>query len=121
MKYIILVALMTLTSVTLAQSVSNSENGVKFFSQVLMSENISSVDLNQIQEDLNQNPNVYMARVDQLNNSIFVVTHPLNSYERDSFESWIGASASLVECYRQGVKGVDDFVPFDDNFCTHSE
>ena len=62
-----------------------------------------------------------MARVDQMNNTIFIVTQPLNDYERSSFESWIGGNANHIECYLQGVQGVDDFVPFDDNFCTHSE
>ncbi|PHR49093.1 MAG: hypothetical protein COA32_03325 [Fluviicola sp.] len=121
MKYIVLLALLSLTSVGIAQSVNNNVDGVQFFSQVIMADDISSSELGDIQQDLNQNPNVQMARVDQMNKTIFVVTQPLDSFERESFESWIGANASLVNCYRQGVQGVDDFIPFDDNFCTNSE
>lgn len=121
MKYIVLLALLSLTSVGIAQSVNNNVDGVQFFSQVIMTDDISSSDLGNIQQDLNQNPNVQMARVDQLNKTIFIVTQPLDNFERESFESWIGANATLVECYRQGVHGVDDFIPFDANFCTNSE
>lgn len=121
MKYILLLALFTLSSVSIAQSVNNNVNGVQFFSQVLMSDDISSSELQDVQQDLNQNPNVQMARVDQLNKSIYVVTNTLVNYDKESFESWIGSNANLVECYRQGVQGVDDFIPFDNNFCNHSE
>lgn len=120
MKFIILVAIISLTSVSLAQSVNNG-NGVQFFSQVLLSDDVTSSNMDDIQQDLNQNPNVQMARVDQLNNTIYIVTEPLGEYERTSFESWIGGNSNLIECYRQGVRGVDDFIPFDNNFCTYSE
>lgn len=121
MKYFVLLALLSLSLNGIGQSVDNNVDGVQFFSQVLMTDNISSSELNDIKQDLNQNPNVQMARVDLLNKSIFIVTHPLDSYERDSFESWIGANATFIDCYRQGLRGVDDFIPFDENFCTNSE
>jgi hypothetical protein len=95
----------------------NNESGVEYFSQVLLTAEVSSTDLTTIQEDLNQNPSIQMARVDPLNKTVYIVTHSLNTYNRDSFESWIGSNSSFIQCYKQGIRGVDSFIPFDEHFC----
>jgi hypothetical protein len=120
MRYILFNLFLLFSLGVLGQQVNNS-TGVKYFSQAELNDDLSEFELSQIEQDLSQNPNVMMSRLDRITGGLFIVTNTLNQYDRSTFESWLGAFSNRIDCYREGVHGIDEVIPFNSDFCNQSE
>lgn len=120
MRYILFNLFVLLSFGLLGQQVNNS-TGVKYFSQAQLSDSLSETELTQIEQDLSQNPNIMMSRLDRITGGLFIVTNNLNQYDRSTFESWLGNLSNGIDCYREGIHGIDEVIPFNSDFCNQSE
>jgi len=89
----------------------------KFFIQVMLEASNESV-FAEIESDLQNNPYVFMVRLDRITNGLFVVTKDIQAIDRAIFDSWMGGNESQIECYREGIHGVHEVLSFNANFCT---
>ena len=95
--------------------VDNNEN---FFIQIMLEE--SSEDVYQLLEtELQSNPFVRIIRLDRHSKGLLIGTHNLSNLDRSTFESWISNYHNKIECYYQGIHGVDTMYAFDEQFCSH--
>lgn len=120
MRYVIINLFLLFSFGLLGQQVDNS-SGVKYFSQAQLSDSLSSAELDQIETDLSQNQFIMMSRLDRITGGLFIVTKNLNQYDRSTFESWLGNFSNEIDCYREGIHGVDEILPFNDAFCSQTE
>ena len=120
MRYVIINLFLLLSLGLFGQQVDNS-SGVKYFSQAQMSDDLSVSELDEIEQNLSQNQFIMMSRLDRITGGLFIVTKNLNGYDRSTFESWLGTFANRIDCYREGIQGVDEILPFNENFCSQTE
>lgn len=120
MKYIISLSFLFFCYIAEGQ-VNNSQSGTQFIAQFTYLESLSEQQIDQVEQNLEQNPNVKMIRVDRITSGIFIVTNELTQFDQATIESWLGVSFPVIDCYREGVYRVDNVIPFDDQFCNSSE
>jgi hypothetical protein len=120
MKYFI--AILMLSFAFLAESQVNAQqNGAQFFAQFTYQESLSDDQVSEFEGNLKQNPNIRMARVDRITNGVFIVTNTITNFSESVVLTWISVDFDVIACYREGLQGVDDIIPFDENFCNASE
>lgn len=115
-KYIISFALMILCY-SITGQVNTSQNGTQYIAQFTYQENLSSQQIADIEQNLQQNSNIRMARVDRITNGVFILTNSLSQFNQSILNSWLGVNYQVIDCYREGIYRVDDVIPFDENFC----
>jgi len=120
MKYIIVLPFF-LIALAASSQVNSQQNGAQFFAQFTYQESLSEQQIVEFEDNLRQNPNVLMVRVDRITNGVLLVTHQLASFEETTVVSWLSTSFEVVECYREGLYRVDSVIPFNDNFCSIAE
>lgn len=119
-KHIVALSFVLLCFLGFSQ-VGNSQNGTQYIAQFIYLENLSNQQIALIEQNLQQNTNIRMARVDRITKGVFIVTNPLNQFDQNTFISWLGVNFPVIECYREGVYRVDDVIPFDENFCNTND
>lgn len=117
MKYIIILPLL-IFALTVKSQVNTQQNGAQFFAQFTYQESLSEQQVVEFEENLQQNPNILMVRVDRNTSGVLLVTHELNSFEKSSVVSWISSSFEVIDCYRQGLYRVDNVIAFNEHFCS---
>lgn len=106
----------------LAESqVNTQQSGAQFFAQFTYQESLSDNQVEEFEDNLKQNPNIMMARVDRITNGVFIVTNTITNFNENIVLSWISVDFDVIDCYREGLQGVDNIIPFDENFCNISE
>lgn len=120
MKYIISLSFLFFCYFAAGQ-VNSSQSGTQFIAQFTYLDALSKQQIDQVEQNLQQNPNVKMARVDRITSGIFIVTNELTQFDQATIESWLGVNFPVINCYREGVYRVDNVIPFDDQFCNSSE
>lgn len=113
--------LVSLLSVFLVLNVfgqgNNQQSGSQFFAQFTYDSSLSTQQIDQFKNNLDQNPNIFMVRVDVITKGVFIVTNNLQNFNENTVVSWISMNSPVIECYRQGLFGIDQVIPFDANFC----
>jgi hypothetical protein len=100
-----------------SQELSLNEHQDNLFVQVVLEDSDES-SYAEIESNLRSNPYVFMVRLDRNSKGLFVVTKDLQSINRNVFNSWMGGYESSIHCYRQGIHGVHEVLPFNENFCS---
>ena len=117
MRYIISIIFLSFCSLnSMSQDLSLSGTQDRFFVQVMLEESDESI-LSEIETGLQSNPYVFMVRLDRITNGLFVVTKDIQTINRSIFNSWMGGNDSQIDCYREGIHGVHEVLPFNANFC----
>lgn len=85
--------------------------GTKYFAQCMV--NITDETNFRILEDnLRQNPNVAVVRLDWVTKRAFVLTNNLEHLTESDFASWFGVASSHISCIQTGVYGVDEIAKY---------
>lgn len=117
LKYFLLILLIFLGLNTFSQG-NNQQSGSQFFAQFTYDSTLTAQQITQIEQNLGQNTNIYMARLDEITKGVYIITNNLQSFDENTVVSWLGVNFSVIDCYRQGLHGVDVFIPFNSNFCS---
>lgn len=88
-----------------------------FFIQIKLS-SADDLTYSQIEQDLKNNPHIGLIRLDKLSNGLIIGTKNLSSLTREDAESWLGEHSALIECYYQGIHGVQTMYAFNEEFCS---
>lgn len=120
MKYIVVIPLL-IFAFTAKSQVNTQQNGAQFFAQFTYQESLSEQQIGEFEENLQQNPNILMVRVDRNTNGVLLVTHELSSFEESTVVSWLSTSFEVIECYREGLYRVDSVIAFNEHFCSIAE
>ena len=120
MRYLFSLVFIFIAYFSVAQ-VNASQNGTQFIAQFTYLENLSDQQVDQIEQNLQQNTNIRMARVDRITKGVFIVTNELSQLDESMTNSWLGVSFPVIDCFRNGVYRVDDVIPFDENFCNSTD
>ena len=120
MKYLLFLPVFFLAFIADSQ-VNNQQNGAQFFAQFTYQESLSEQQVAEFEDNLRQNPNILMVRVDRNTNGVLLVTHELSDFDEATVESWLSTGFEVIECYREGLYRVDSVIAFNDNFCSIAE
>ena len=120
MKYIIVLPLL-IFALTAKSQVNTQQNGAQHFAQFTYQETLSEQQIGEFEDNLRQNPNILMVRVDKHTKGVFLVTNELNSFDENTVVSWLSTTFEVIDCYREGLYRVDSVIPFNDNFCSIAE
>jgi hypothetical protein len=120
MKYIIIL-LPLIFAFSLNGQVNTGQNGTQYFAQFTYQETLSEQEVAEFDDNLQQNPNIKLVRVDVITKGVLIVTHNLNEFNENTVVSWISTNFPVIDCYREGLFRVDDIIPFNDNFCSTTE
>ncbi len=83
----------------------------QFFGQCLF--NITNqAEMDALQAEMAQNPNIDMVRLDMNTQRALVITSWLTDLTEQEFVSWFGSYGSSVTCVQVGVYGVDAMNPY---------
>jgi hypothetical protein len=96
----------------------SQQAGSQYFTQFTYDSSLTTQQIDQFKGNLDQNPNIYMARVDKITRGVFIITNNLQSFDENTVVSWISMNTPVIVCYRQGLFGIDQVIPFDSNFCS---
>jgi hypothetical protein len=99
-----------------SQELNLTTNQDRFFIQIILEVENDSI-YSEIESGLRTNPYVFMVRLDKITNGLFIVTEGVNQINRNIVNGWLGEHDSSIRCYRQGIHGVHEVLPFDNNFC----
>ncbi|MDX1651708.1 MAG: hypothetical protein R3277_04395 [Brumimicrobium sp.] len=120
MKYLFFTLVFAAGFNLFSQNLNTSSNGVQYFSQLTFQDTTSSATLDAIEQDLSQNPMILMSRLDRVSGGLFIVTKVLTDFDRQTVESWLGSNAVHINCFRKGLYGVDQVIPFNSQFCSNT-
>jgi hypothetical protein len=99
-----------------AQMGVETNTEIKFFAQVMLHD-ATEIEYSSLETDLNANPYVFMVRLDRITNGLFIITQNVATFDETVFNGWIGERTHLIECYRDGIHGMVEILPFTSNFC----
>ena len=100
-----------------AQMGEAANTDVKFFAQVMLND-ATEQEFASLEADLKTNPYVFMVRLDRITNGLFIITQDVATFDQSVFNGWIGERTHLIECYRDGIHGMAEILPFNSNFCS---
>ena len=118
-RYLIVSLSIFSATISFSQGI-NQQSGSQYFTQFTYDSLLTTQQIDQFKANLDQNPNIYMARVDKITRGVFIITNNLQSFDENTVVSWISMNTPVIECYRQGLFGIDQVIPFDNNFCSSS-
>lgn len=117
MKTFILTLSILLLSIS-SNAQSTQATPVRHFAQAMM-ENLNAQDAAALVLDLKNNPNVYIVRYDELTNGLLVITNELSNFNQTVFNSWLTSYVNNIQCYRQGLQGLESHIGFNSDFCNN--
>lgn len=119
-KHIVALSFVLLCFIGFSQ-VGNTQNGTQYIAQFTYLDNLTNQQVADVEQNLQQNANILMARVDRITNGVFIVTNALSQFDQNMLVSWLGLNYQVIDCYREGIYRVDDVIPFDENFCNTND
>lgn len=116
MKLLVTMFAIMLLSNSFAQTQANTQTDVRLFAQCMISIS-SQAEMDALTNEMYNNPNIEMVRLDMNTQRALVITANLTQLTADEFKSWFGSYQSTVYCVQIGVQGVDAMNPYPFSNC----
>lgn len=111
MKLLVTLFAVLALSTSFGQTQSNNYTDTRLFAQCLFSIS-TQAELDQLTNEMYNNPNIEMVRLDLNTQRALVITANLEELSEQDFKSWFGTYSSTVSCVHIGVYGIDPMMQY---------